>query len=969
MIKKIINFYHLDSLLWVACFAFLRISLLSGLELRLAYITLYPAVIFATLTGGLLSGLSATVLSSLFVIFWHQADGQHFLNDSMDWLGLSIFILNCIFISIIGWKLILAKSSRKKTESLFNNVLENAPIGMHIATLDGRIILSNRAMRELVGLDKNDFENLFISDLTHPDDRIFIHENFQRLLDGEKKVVYQNRYLHKEGSLVWAQVSLSLEKDNAGNPQYVIGQVEDISTRKQAENLLLKKENALIESQHNLQSLLNNMPAMIGYWDKNLINKLGNKNYEEWFGLSTDQLYGKHIRDVIGEKLYALNTPNLQAVLRGEPQFFERIITDVSGKDRYTQATYLPDISDGEVKGFFVLVTDVTELKTAQQRIAESEASLRAIYDNLPFLAWMKDKQGKYIKANKHWLQTVNIANVEQLSGLTDFDIWPKALAEHYRSVDEEVMQTRQQICLTENALDGGRETWTETIKSPVISDKGEVLGTTGLARDITESRSAEEKLRKYSERLRLASKAAAIGICEWDISTGLAVWDEKMYEIFGIPEGTAVDFNAWANTVFPDDLPCSTAKIRSLVEEKQEVHWEFRIRRQNDGELRYIQASAIAGLNDRGALRNIVGVNLDVTEVKLTEMSLLDKKAHLAQAQAQAHLGSWVINIINNQLSWSDENYRIFGVPLDTPLTYDHFMACVHPDDRSFVDAAWHAACQGAKYDIQHRIVVDGKVKWVRERAELEFADDGRLLSSTGTTQDITELKAIQSDLERSRQQLRQLSAKREKAREEERRRIAREVHDELGQMLTALRMDISLLRLKFLNTDQAFKQSIHQIIELVDKTIQVTRDVATSLRPAAIEMGIVPALEALRSKFFERSGIQCILNYPDDSFNMDDEYSIVVFRIVQESLTNILRYAEATKVSITLKLDADNYVIEIHDDGRGFEYDKSSKTKSFGLIGIQERALMLNGEAAILSTLGGGTLIRVTIPLKHDR
>jgi PAS domain S-box-containing protein len=740
-------------------------------------------------------------------------------------------------------------------------------------------------------------------------------------------------------------------------------------TEQISENLLQEKEAAIIESQQNLRSVINHMPAMIGYWDKNLINKFGNRAYEEWFGFTSEQLFGKHIREVIGEDLYALNLPYLQAVLKGQPQYFERTIIDFSGKERYTQACYLPDATEGQVKGFFVLVTDISELKCAQKRIGESEASLRAIYNNLPFLAWMKDRDGRYLQANKHWLQAVGIGDLSDLSGITDFEIWPKELAAHYRAVDQEVMQTRKQLSLTERAFDAGREIWTETIKSPVIGDNGEVLGTTGLARDITEQRTAEEQLRNYSERLRLATKASAIGVSEWDVDADQADWDERMYQIFGIPPGTPISYGTWAELVLPEDLPHAEATLRKLLRDQQEEHWEFRIRRQNDGALRFIQASAIITGTSIGGPQKIVGVNIDVTNFKLIENALRESEAHLAHAQAQAHLGSWSLNIEENVLKWSDENYRIFGIPLGTAISYEHFMTCVHPSDRTFVENAWQAAMRGKPYDIQHRIVANGKVKWLRERAELEFAADGSCVRGIGTSQDITELKEIEKDLESSRLQLRQLAARQEKAREEERKRMAREVHDELGQMLTALRMDISLLRIKFAVDNQELSETIRDIMELLDRTIQVTRDVATSLRPSAIEMGVVPALEWLVKKFSEQSGIECNLYYPEEDFNMDEECAIVIFRIAQESLTNVLRHADASKVRISITLDKDHYCLKIYDNGRGFDTAAAKKIKSFGLIGIRERSLMLGGETNISSTPGNGTSIQVRIPVNPTR
>lgn len=137
-----------------------------------------------------------------------------------------------------------------------------------------------------------------------------------------------------------------------------------------------------------------------------------------------------------------------------------------------------------------------------------------------------------------------------------------------------------------------------------------------------------------------------------------------------------------------------------------------------------------------------------DITERKRIEQALRDSQADLNRAQSVAQIGSWRLDIRRNALHWSDESYRIHGIPRGTPLTYESFLATVHPDDRAYVDRMWQAALRGAPYDIEHRVVVDGAVKWVRERAELEFDGDGKVLGGFGTVQDITSLKAAEQAL-----------------------------------------------------------------------------------------------------------------------------------------------------------------------------------------------------------------------------
>jgi len=144
-----------------------------------------------------------------------------------------------------------------------------------------------------------------------------------------------------------------------------------------------------------------------------------------------------------------------------------------------------------------------------------------------------------------------------------------------------------------------------------------------------------------------------------------------------------------------------------------------------------------------------------DITERKQAEKVLQETQKDLNHAQAVAQTGSWRMDVQHNQLLWSKENHRIFGIPERTPMTYETFLSCVHSDDREYVDKKWQAALQGEEYDIEHRIVVGDEIKWVRERAELEFDKQGMLKGGFGTTQDITERKKMEEDLRQTRDYL----------------------------------------------------------------------------------------------------------------------------------------------------------------------------------------------------------------------
>jgi PAS domain S-box-containing protein len=244
------------------------------------------------------------------------------------------------------------------------------------------------------------------------------------------------------------------------------------------------------------------------------------------------------------------------------------------------------------------------------------------------------------------------------------------------------------------------------------------------------------------------------------------------------------------------------------------------------------------------------------------------------------------------------------------------------------------------------------------------EFDVDGTVLHVLTIGRDITPLKDAERSLQESRSQLRELAARQHSAREEERKHIARELHDELGQFLTALRMSVSLLRVRFGQDNPALTEHAKGMTQLVDRNIQVVRNVAAWLRPAALDMGIQSALEWLVDEFADHTGISSTLLVDNDNIVLDEYSETAVFRIVQESLTNVARHADASQVTVTLASHGAYCQVMVQDDGVGFD-PGSVRKKSLGLVGMRERVLMVGGEIEIDSTQGQGTIVVVRVPL----
>jgi signal transduction histidine kinase len=225
------------------------------------------------------------------------------------------------------------------------------------------------------------------------------------------------------------------------------------------------------------------------------------------------------------------------------------------------------------------------------------------------------------------------------------------------------------------------------------------------------------------------------------------------------------------------------------------------------------------------------------------------------------------------------------------------------------------------------------------------------------------------EEELRNSREQLRNLSSHMESVREEERTRLAREIHDELGQALTALKMDIAWLGNHLLNEKDSILKKTRSMNDLVDGTIRTVQRLSGELRPGLLDdLGLAAAMEWQAEEFTNRSGIPCDFMVTLQQASLSKDHVTAVFRIFQETLTNVIRHAKASRVDVRLNAQGDRLVLEVKDNGRGITEEEITNPKAFGLIGIRERTLALNGECAITGRAGYGTTLVVSIPIYKE-
>ena len=239
-------------------------------------------------------------------------------------------------------------------------------------------------------------------------------------------------------------------------------------------------------------------------------------------------------------------------------------------------------------------------------------------------------------------------------------------------------------------------------------------------------------------------------------------------------------------------------------------------------------------------------------------------------------------------------------------------------------------------------------------------------VIASRQLAAEIGERQQAMEQLKRSHAQLRDLTARLESVREEERTRIAREIHDELGQTLTGLKLDIAWVKQQSAQAPPLLREKLESMARLADATMQTIRDIATELRPIVLDKaGLLPAIEWYSTEFHSRTGIKCQLNFLLRQVRLEQERSTAVFRIFQEILTNVARHSNASNVSVIVREAGGQLVFEVIDNGRGITQTQLADAKSLGLLSMRERAALAGGETTIDGTPGQGTRVKVTMPL----
>jgi PAS domain S-box-containing protein len=468
---------------------------------------------------------------------------------------------------------------------------------------------------------------------------------------------------------------------------------------------------------------------------------------------------------------------------------------------------------------------------------------------------------------------------------------------------------------------------------------------------------------------LDMAMESAGIGSWVFDLKGNKRYFDGKACELFGFAQANyKKSENEFFEVIHPDDRSNFKFLLSETIDKRTDFELEFRVV-QSTGTIRFLIARAKTIIDNNGTPVRLIGLVWDITEYKMLQITLQEniRKTNSIVNNLNGAVYRCKLDLDRTMEYVSEGIKELTGYPSwDFLMNRTRsFSSLICTDDKERVSKIIRDALEVMiPFTVEYKITsASNETKWIWERGRGIYSGK-EVIAIEGFFTDISEKKKFEEELRSSLKQQHQLTNYIEKVRENERVAISRELHDDLGQSLTAVKIDLGNIRQK--TSEKEIATRIIKVSDLVSDTIKTVQRLTSQLRPQIIDdLGLVSAIEWYTNEFKERNQVQVALDL-DPSVNINHDASLIIFRVMQEALTNISRHSKADQVSITLSRNEDEVNLIISDNGVGITESQIKSNKSFGIISMRERAASRGGKFEISGLKNGGTILRLIFPLK---
>ena len=905
---------------------------------------------------------------------------------------------------------IRAEETLRRNEELFSTLVESAPFGVYFIDSEFRLRAINKGSEAVFrGIDPligRDFAEILRLLWQEPFATEAI-ENFRHTLQtGESFIspptIEPRANIDEIQSYDWQIHRITMPDGTYG----VVCYFYDLSEQKRMEAKVRVSESLY-------RAIARNIPdGGVYVVDKDFRYLVAEGPVTEAFGLTREMLEGRTVTEAFPDERGARMEERLRRTFAGEIVSFE---TQFGGRVYWTQQAPLHE-SLGQV---IILTLDITERKQAEEALRQSEERFARFMRRLPGLAWIKDMEGRYVYANAAAERAFNTPR-EILYGRTDEDIFPPEVAAQFKLNDDQALTDEKgiQVIETFKHIDGVVH-HSLVSKFPIPGPDGNTTMIGGTAFDITERLQAEEALRESEERFRAILRQATAGIVRKDAEGKLIFVNEAFCTMLGRTEAELLGKTMW-DFMHEDDIAENKRSFQRLMLEGIPFKLERRLLRA-DGSMIWVDASVSPIMDANGKPQSAVTVEVDITGRKQAEEALqqlnlqleeriLSRTAKLravnealreeiterqrvegalrkseAAARENEEKLSTLFELLPVGISFLNSDGQI--IQMNSALTNILRLSKEQLSDQTYKGrtyirangtlmpihefASQRAFAEGKTvYNVETGIVMeDGEVIWTSvSAAPVAVADVGAVV----VTADITESKRAERALQESRERLQTLSQRLVEVQEDERRAIARELHDRVGQTLAALNINLIIISGQLGGkVDEQISTRLNDSMKLVAETISLVRDVMSDLRPSVLDdYGLEAAIESYLSQFRSRYEVGIKFEKPDQPLpRLGPSIEMTFLRIAQEALMNIAKHAQASQVTLSLQRDENNVCLTVQDNGLGIiSWQEANRPGSHGLTIMRERAEAFGGSLKVSSTPGKGTMVEVKIPIETN-
>ena len=924
----------------------------------------------------------------------------------------------------------LAESKLIKSENEFRTVWENSANGLRLSDENGTILRVNKSFCEIFEMSKDEIEGNTIDNIYNPKNKEKILSKYrERYINNTLDSHVEKEFELMNGRKKWFQIENSF-LDIENDKRLLLGIFTEITERKQAEDRVRH-----LTRLYALLSQVNQAIVRINSTDE-LFDKICRVAVEfgqfqmAWTGLlnpATNEIipvafdgYENGYLEILKKHLGDLKLnqgPSASAIKYGELTVCNNIESDErmrpwrdeALKRGYRSSVAVPIKRNGEVFGvlnlyaseidffsedeqkllleigddisFAISVLDAEIVrKQTEQALIESENRYNTFINNNVDIIFVKDSQLRYLIANDAMAGFFGKSK-DELIYKTDSEIADHDFIFPCISSDKKALESEVPITFVEKL--GDRIYETTKFKMPLRNGE---FGIGGIMHDITNRISSEKALEESRLELKAIYDNAPVMMCVIDEQTNILfqnkeftdfvnlVDEDKRGELIGGVLGCIESIQG--NSGCGNGHECGVCRLREAISitletETGQKNFEYQTRLLRSGIFHEIYLLGSTAIIHSAGKKKILLTMYDITNRKEAEKALQKSEMFLRTFINNTPFQIWVRDLNN------------VGI-LENKMMVDSFGSILgkKPTDESNVLPEIAKSWEENNIRVMNGDIIDEEIEYEMNGKKINYHQmvfpinlNDEVVAVAGFNIDITEKKRAQQALQESQEQLKSFAAHLQNIREEERIVLAREIHDELGQILVAMKIDLGMLGLKankFIKEDASdeFMVQFQRLAGLVDNTIKTARRIMTDLRPEVLDLlGLIETIKTHIRIFSERHQVACVFETELTTLNIDTQRAVALFRILQESLNNIAKHAMATEVVVKLeKTDDSKILFEIKDNGLGFDLSMKKRNDSYGLIGMKERAFLLDGNLSITSAIGKGTTVKIVMPYIED-